>query len=75
MSKVLPPVLGPEHKTGYARAFIYHFGGEVITLEFHGMTAMGKIPVPGNIVMFAFMAVYHFIILYFNIESTKWLIY
>jgi len=56
---VFPPVLGFEHKTGYTRAFIYHFGGEVITLEFHGMTAMGKIPVPCNIVVFAFMTVDH----------------
>jgi len=34
MSKVLPPVLGLEHKTGYARAFIHHFGGKFITFEF-----------------------------------------
>jgi hypothetical protein len=34
MPNVLPPVLGFEHKTGYARAFIHHFGGKFIALEF-----------------------------------------
>jgi len=34
MPKVLPPVLGLERKTGYARAFIHHFGGKFIVLEF-----------------------------------------
>ena len=56
---VFPPVLGFEHKTGYARAVIYHFRGELITLEFQGTTTVGKILVPGNIVVFAFVTVDH----------------
>jgi len=57
--KFLPPVLAFEHKTGYARAVIYHFRGKLIALEFQGTTTVGKIPVPGNIVVFAFVTVDH----------------
>jgi len=39
----------------------HFYGWKLFGFESHGFAAMGKVFIPRNIVMFAFMAVYHFV--------------
>jgi len=44
------------------------YGWKLFGFESHGFAAMGKIFIPRNIVMFAFMAVYHFVLKCLNLS-------
>ncbi|MDH4206749.1 MAG: hypothetical protein OEV45_14600, partial [Desulfobacteraceae bacterium] len=43
------------------------YGWKLFGFESYGFAAMGKVFIPRNIVMFAFMAVYHFVRLYLGL--------
>lgn len=49
-------------------ADMHLYGWKLFGFESHGFAAMGKVFIPRNIVMFAFMAVYHFVMLYFRVD-------
>jgi hypothetical protein len=56
-----------EQKTLALGADTHLYGWKLFGFESHGLAAMGEVFIPRNIVMFAFMAVYHFGLLYLGL--------
>ena len=60
-----------EQKTLAKGADTHLYGWKLFGLESHCFAAIGKIFIPSHIVMFAFMAVYHFVMLYFRVDLLR----